>query len=739
MTDYIDIGQTWTNDSGTSLTCPTTGVLIPAGATVVWMGEVDGWEFASTVNVTNYLGTIPDPNSNLVLYPVSSGDTYFDDTLNTLWNAVGSTWKKVSSLNESSSGVIDPLAAPESLGSSVLSYYNSGSNLLTRGLYNKIGGVWTKVSAFTTREFKSSSSPHIASSPLFIGDRWTNTGATSNVSILGITNTIPANSVSIWDGAHWEVTSGVILQGVGAPSSALGKATDEYMDTDSGILYKKTNPTTWTTVASLNQFFSGTSSTSTPSGGTDGDTHLNLVLNKLYKKVAGDWIDTSSLITLGDEFFSTTSLTLYVKGASSWAVKSNYISASTQLSDSANIQNSILIPDISSAKSAADTAQLAITNAASDNIFSQAEKKIVRSQWNAIAGEYTGLASLASGTTEHTTYLSSYTALGLYLNGGTTPSGIPSWINDAALASPTDTVIVGSTFRSKFEVYNTAKIGLIKKASDLAATTSTWAGTSGTGKPANNATANLFYNSTTTPTATVGAVWFNNATGILSTCVVAGTWVASANNFSNTSQLIDGASLGLTANHSNLWGTPAANIANASITVWGGALLGIGTGAGTAVQNSLITTSSLGVEAGSTRNTGLFSTLPSQIPAASLTSYIAQNTLSYTYAASWANLSGTQAPFILVYIPSVPWAVQYLLLANGQLNQGTGNANLKIFCAYGDSPQAQNSWASNPIHESSVTSSVVVTVPANTATPVYLEYFGGTWSKLTVCITGTKV
>jgi hypothetical protein len=83
-------------------------------------------------------------------------------------------------------------------------------------------------------------------------------------------------------------------------------------------------------------------------------------------------------------------------------------------------------------------------------------------------------------------------------------------------------------------------------------TTATWGGVSGTGKPADNATANVFSQGTllNRPTGSNGDLYFATDTQTLYQ-KVGGSWVAAANNYTNTSQLTDGAGLGQTA----VWGS----------------------------------------------------------------------------------------------------------------------------------------------------------------------------------------
>jgi hypothetical protein len=84
-----------------------------------------------------------------------------------------------------------------------------------------------------------------------------------------------------------------------------------------------------------------------------------------------------------------------------------------------------------------------------------------------------------------------------------------------------------------------------------------------------SASHNIFYNQTTTPTATVGAVWYNPNNAILYTCYTAGSWTSSANYLTTSTQLSD-----------------SSNIQNGNIYLSSGGIYGIGTGAGTVIDNN---------------------------------------------------------------------------------------------------------------------------------------------------------
>lgn len=129
-----------------------------------------------------------------------------------------------------------------------------------------------------------------------------------------------------------------------------------------------------------------------------------------------------------------------------------------------------------------------IAEVASDNKLSPVEKQAIRKEWDAIESEYTGLAAQAITLgVGYSTYTTTRTALGTYLNNGTAwTSGPPAWIGDASLETTTD--IVGVTFRQKFNDFYAARQSLLNSISTAASQKSTWAGVTGTGKPENGAT-----------------------------------------------------------------------------------------------------------------------------------------------------------------------------------------------------------------------------------------------------------
>ena len=117
------------------------------------------------------------------------------------------------------------------------------------------------------------------------------------------------------------------------------------------------------------------------------------------------------------------------------------------------------------AQSAANTANTNATNAlsqltdiASDNILSPVEKPVAMSDYDVITSEQSGIDAQATSygiTTEKTAYDDAVSALTTYLNTLTSPV---AWNNTSG-----NTIIVGSTFRQKFNDVYTTRQTLLNK------------------------------------------------------------------------------------------------------------------------------------------------------------------------------------------------------------------------------------------------------------------------------------
>jgi hypothetical protein len=113
------------------------------------------------------------------------------------------------------------------------------------------------------------------------------------------------------------------------------------------------------------------------------------------------------------------------------------------------------------AEVSATMANSEITNITSDNVLSKNEKPSVKLQYDTIIVEQSGIDTLATTygvTTEKTNYDNAVTALTLYITG----------LSPLYTDFTTNTVMVGTTFRSRFaSVYSTKQI-LLNKISDIA-------------------------------------------------------------------------------------------------------------------------------------------------------------------------------------------------------------------------------------------------------------------------------
>jgi hypothetical protein len=161
---------------------------------------------------------------------------------------------------------------------------------------------------------------------------------------------------------------------------------------------------------------------------------------------------------------------------------------------------------ITNAQTAADNAIAALAKITSDNVLAKGEKGDVILEYSTITAEYPGIQtqsnSLGIGTSaERVSFDAAISALNTYMAG----------LSPVHTDTTTDTTIVGSTFRQKFIDYYTSKQTVLNAIAAKAATTSTWAGVTGTGKPADN--------------ATVGATFGSNISGQI-TSVNASTFIA---------------------------------------------------------------------------------------------------------------------------------------------------------------------------------------------------------------------
>ena len=123
-----------------------------------------------------------------------------------------------------------------------------------------------------------------------------------------------------------------------------------------------------------------------------------------------------------------------------------------------------------SAQTDASNALGQLTNITSDNVLSSAEKPSQRQEWNVISAEKAGINSQATAfsiTTENTAYNTAFQSLATYLNAGTAwTTGVPAWLADANLS--TNTTIVGTTYRTNWQTFYSAKTALLQAISTKA-------------------------------------------------------------------------------------------------------------------------------------------------------------------------------------------------------------------------------------------------------------------------------
>lgn len=137
--------------------------------------------------------------------------------------------------------------------------------------------------------------------------------------------------------------------------------------------------------------------------------------------------------------------------------------------------------DASAAIIAATAANTALARIASDSWLSAGEKPDVVRERDAIVAEYGAMLTRATAmsiTGELTATTTAYNALNTYLNA----------LSPAYTDYGSDTVIVGSTFKTKFTDYYSAMAALRAKFTEVAAGTAVWTYVTGPGKPEDGAT-----------------------------------------------------------------------------------------------------------------------------------------------------------------------------------------------------------------------------------------------------------
>lgn len=121
-----------------------------------------------------------------------------------------------------------------------------------------------------------------------------------------------------------------------------------------------------------------------------------------------------------------------------------------------------------------------LNNIASDSVLSKGEKPKAIQDWQAIQNEYTPWVSEATALSigsELTVYIAKFNALSTYL------SSLTNWT-----VTTVDTAINAAAWSTAWKDYLYAKEALATACANKASSLSTWAGVTGSGKPADNAT-----------------------------------------------------------------------------------------------------------------------------------------------------------------------------------------------------------------------------------------------------------
>ena len=242
-----------------------------------------------------------------------------------------------------------------------------------------------------------------------------------------------------------------------------------------------------------------------------GTSFYNTTDSKVYKYDGTAWVEAAQA---GAFFFNTTDNKLYTYDGSSWGVYANAFDNTNELTDGANLGDTAVWQNVSD-----DGTGTIPANNATNN-------------------------PTASGTTDPTTAVTGE----FFFN--TTDNKLKVW-------DGSQWVLFGNAFDNTNQLTDGANLG----------ETATWSSVTGTGVPANYATNNPVNSGTTNPTGTqiTGAFFFNTSDNQLYT-YDGSNWVVFANAYNNTNQLTDGASLGDTANWTDITGTPAfGDLATATV------------------------------------------------------------------------------------------------------------------------------------------------------------------------------
>jgi hypothetical protein len=241
------------------------------------------------------------------------------------------------------------------------------------------------------------------------------------------------------------------------------------------------------------------------------------------------------------------------------------------------VLNSALVPSITAAQAAADSAQGTANTASgnasaalariqaidSDGILARGEKAATILDWQALSDERLGIEAQGTAyglTADRNAYSAAYIALGNYLG-----SLSPGWNDTSA-----DTTIVPATYRATWADAYAKRQALLNAIAAEAGRRAEWAQVGGTGRPADNATVNrLTYSASAPGSAVDGDLWVDLSTNPARIKLrVGGAWQSGATLTTNTNQLTDGAALGQTASWPQVGGAgrPADNATRNNVT-----------------------------------------------------------------------------------------------------------------------------------------------------------------------------
>lgn len=181
-------------------------------------------------------------------------------------------------------------------------------------------------------------------------------------------------------------------------------------------------------------------------------------------------------VTDYDNAFTT--LANYLNGGNTWSSGYPLWIDDNNYQDNTTIERMVFNSNINQYYYEANALRIAINNnvfsrlddITSDNVLDASEKPSQRLEWETIEAERAGInaqADVFGITTEKTNYNNSFQTLADYLNGGTTwSSGVPLWLNDSNIGINTN--IVGSTYRTNWRNFYTAKTALLNAIYDKA-------------------------------------------------------------------------------------------------------------------------------------------------------------------------------------------------------------------------------------------------------------------------------